>query len=235
MAVKIGITERGDPVFDLSWKDWIQRGNPAILISKDPLSLWRHLQEFKDPNIIVHTTITGYGSTILEPYVPVFSNALEGFGKLCRSLGPERVVLRVDPVFPTSVGLSKAQWVIVQAQKLYKTRVRISFLDLYPHVRARFENHGINIPWNTFHAPLDFREAAWVQLGQPEICGEPGFKCAGCVSELDCNILGVKVLNRCSFQRTICNCSGNKHELLKNKQRCGFKCIYCYWREPYEK
>jgi len=77
--MKIGITERGDPVFDDSWVAWCKEGKPAILITKDPMKLLNQcIKEFPEnpPNIILHASITGWGDTPLEPNVLPMENTL---------------------------------------------------------------------------------------------------------------------------------------------------------------
>jgi hypothetical protein len=226
----IGITERGDPSLDLGWMPWVQEGKPAILITKNPGKLLaiflKNPAESKQYNIIIHATITGMGGSLIEPNVPPRQESLIAYKKLIDFFVPERVVLRIDPIIPTESGIELAKHVIVEKDD---TRVRISFIDLYPHVQKRFKDLGIILPWNTFHAPLDVRKTVWEELGSPEICGEPGFECTGCVSELDCRILNVDPLDFNKGQRKYCACLANKKELLTQKKRCPNLCTYCYW------
>ncbi|MDD1648752.1 MAG: DUF1848 domain-containing protein [Methanomicrobiales archaeon] len=224
----IGITERGDAALNTNWEGWVREGRPAILITKDPEKLYKILitHFIEPPNIIVHCTITGHGGTVYEPNVPSPDHSFRGYHHLIKYLGKDRVVLRVDPIIVTDYGIQIAKEIISHAE----TRVRISFLDIYPHVRERFEKHGIHL-WNEFHAPLNDRRAAWETLGRPEICGEPGFECNGCVSEIDCNILGVTPSKNRGFQRESCACLGNKRELFMSRERCPHGCLYCYWKD----
>jgi len=235
----IGITERGDPAINLQWMPWVLDFKPAILISKNPLKLFYLLKTMINeapevyhftPNVIVHTTITGFGGSIVEPNVPIVEESLKGFKSLCELLGPERVVLRIDPIIPTDVGINTAYGVLLQARQIFKTRVRISFIDQYEHVKKRFEEKDIKLPWSTFHAPLELRKKAWEKLDKPEICGEPDFECTGCISAIDCEILNERPIDKSFKQRPCCACLGNKKELLENKQRCAHACLYCYWK-----
>lgn len=229
--MQIGITERGDSAVDQSWLKWVVDGNPAILISKNPGRLYVLLHcHTKNPNVIVHSTITGYGGTIVEPNVPKPADALDGYKRLVEKLGSERVVLRVDPVIPTIKGRALAKQIIDMAGLLAKTRVRISFLDLYPHVKQRLAAKKVPPLDYDFHAPLELRKEIWGELGFPEICGEPGFNCVGCISGTDCAVLGVEIEQKDFKQRPTCSCVGNKFELLNNKKQCSHGCIYCYWK-----
>lgn len=232
----IGVTERGDAALDTTWHHWLQDGKPAILISKNPVLLCRHLEQFENPNVIVNATITGYGQTILEPNVISYTEAIEvGLKNLVKKLGAERIVLRIDPVIPTEKGIEVALNVLEKAQEIGRFRVRISFIDNYPHVIKRFAEEDIALPWPSFHAPLELRQSAFKQLQLKsqsiiEICAEPDFYCSGCVSAQDCYTLGIDASKVGGFQRPLCSCLMQKHELLSKKQKCAHGCLYCYWK-----
>lgn len=234
--MRIGVTERGDPVHDLKWCEWVDDGKPAILITKDPQKLCAILSKMTLPNVIVHANVTGFGGSIVEPNVPKSNVSIRGYWDLIKLLGSDRVVLRVDPVVPTINGLKTAKNILSMVKG---TRTRISFIDLYDHVKERFKLHDIDIqsqdsesylPWDSFHAPLHLRQKAWDELGKPELCGEPGFECTGCVSEFDCKILDVDLIDYKKGQRTCCACVANKKELLTRRGQCPHKCLYCYWK-----
>ena len=228
----IGITERGDASLSLDWIPWVSQGKPAILITKDPEKLYQILSVFKPlPNIIVHTTITGLGGSMFEPNVPYWNTSLDAYNKLIDLLDQSRIVLRIDPIIPTEDGIETAKQVLDIASKNgLKTRVRISFVDNYEHVKQRLKDlKMLQFPWEDFHAPFGLRKWIWEEFGKPEICGEPGFDCIGCVSNKDCEILGVQPLGK-GHQRQACHCLANKIELLSNKKQCLHKCVYCYWR-----
>jgi hypothetical protein len=229
--MKIGITERGDAALDLSWKDWV-KNNPAILITKDPNKLYSVLSSDFEvlPNIIVHASITGWGDSDIEPCVPKTEQSLIGYENLIKLLSNDRVVLRVDPIIPSPEGIQLAKKVVSFA----KTRVRISFLDNYPHVKERFKKAQMKPLDYQFHAPFELRKSIYEDLKRIhpliEVCGEPGFADVGCVSDVDAKILGVQTQKSCAGQRKDCSCIGNKIELLKNRSRCFHKCLYCYWK-----
>jgi hypothetical protein len=231
---EIGITERGDAALNFGWLPWVREGNPAILITKDPKKLLFKLMdegfEGCKYNIIVHTTITGLGGTRLEPNVPTMKDSLKvGYQGLICLLSIDRVVLRIDPVIPTDKGIQVAKNVLKHKEP--NGRVRVSFIDLYPHTKQRLKKVGISLPWDTFHAPLELRKKAYEELGRPEICGEPDFECTGCVSELDCKTLGVDPMVVSGKQRKFCACLMNKKELLNSRHPCGNCCVYCYWKK----
>lgn len=222
----IGITERGDAARDFSWKPWVAAGNPAILITKAPSRLIGELTP--DMNVIVHCTITGYGGTELEPRVLGTVIELAAYQSMVLKMGSDRVVLRIDPIIPFQPWLEHSRWVSEHA----RGRVRISFMDLYPHVRERLAKAGITLPYDTFHAPLLDRFRAWELLGEPETCGEPGMRCYGCISKKDLEVLGLdeSEAKPGGYQRKDCCCLGIKKELLKNKGQCWHGCLYCYWK-----
>lgn len=227
----IGITERGDASIDNSWLTAVNNNMPCILITKDPYKLSSMIN--KDMNIIVHATITGYGSTILEPNVPQPSNAVKGLLKIISMIGIERTVLRVDPIIPYKIkGCNKIPFASdIPSDIINNIRKRISFMDNYPHVKQRMIDVGLEpLPYD-FHAPLSKRIEIWEKLKRPEVCGEPSMECTGCISQKDVEILNTNIQsNNTSKQRQSCKCLSIKTELLTNKKQCGHKCLYCYWR-----
>lgn len=68
--MKIGVTERGDPIFDLSWVNAYKNNvvDGMILITKhiddNMINILISLYEEK-PHIIVHATCTGWGGTFM--------------------------------------------------------------------------------------------------------------------------------------------------------------------------
>jgi len=244
----IGITERGDASLDTRWKPWVRHGHPAILITKNPGKLARRLAGMDWPeNIIVHSTITGYGGSALEPGVPAHLVALEAYQALRDRLGGQRAVLRVDPIVPLRPWLQASQGVIRLAGLRVGDRVRVSFLDNYKHVRARLAAAGAPALPYGFHAPLDTRIDALSDLQdllpEPEsieVCGEPGIVCdPGCVSHRDLEALSLKPDDedlvcdprRQDRRREGCGCIAGKHELLAGHGPCAHGCLYCYWHD----
>lgn len=111
-------------------------------------------------------------------------------------------------------------------------------LDLYPHVRERFQKAGLPVPWDGFHAPAAMRararEVLWQAWpGDLESCAEGPQDALGCVSEKDYRLLGLPVPQHAgkSGQRAACLCLGTKTELLSSRARCPHGCLYCYWRD----
>lgn len=251
----VGVTERGDAGLDFSWINKLNKVEFAIIISKclnD--NLIEELINNKN-RIIFHHTVTGYGSSILEPNVPSSDIALNQTKKLIANGFPEnQIVLRVDPIVPTKLGIQKA----INTINLFMSntnikRVRYSFIDLYPHVKERLIKANINLPFNSFSAPKYMMNEALTALeyykepdydddGQPycskrheiqlESCAENTEDKIGCISNKDREILGLDIpLIVGGYQRKGCLCAGNKLELLSNKKRCSNDCLYCYWKD----
>ena len=185
-----------------------------------------------DSNCIVHATITGLGSSIYEPNVPDTNYSFYYFNNLCECIGEERVVLRIDPIIPTKEGVEKALDVYNKFYIENKTRVRISFLDNYPHVKQRFIEAGLKPLLYNFHAPLELRKEILKLFPNAEVCGEPGIKSIGCVSEKDLEILRIEMPENVvkGFQRTECQCLSIKKEIFTERKQCPNRCLYCYWK-----
>lgn len=235
--MKIGITERGDAGIDFSWVDKLLDMN--IIISKNlNQTLIKHLIENKD-KVIFHMTCTGFGNSIIEPNVPSLDETYSQVLKLIKEGFPvEQIVLRVDPIIPTSEGIRRAQNVLWMFQKTGIKRVRYSFIDLYPHVRERFERAGIQVPFEGFSCSKEMADKVLSMLGlyshiyEYEACAENTPHQLGCISQKDFNILKVKFTPEVGgFQRKGCMCAAGKTELLNSKKRCPHKCLYCYWRD----
>ena len=234
--VKIGITEKGDAGLDFSWMRTAKDYDGIILITKH-LS-HRFIEEVTRINCIVHVTITGLGGTIYEPQVPSLIMSKLYFDLLVKTLGPEKIVLRIDPIIPTDSEIAKAinvyEQIHIKGGK--RTRVRISFMDNYPHVKERFVVAGLKPLDYSFHASIDLRKKIASYFPDAEICGEPGFKCIGCVSDKDLKILNIEAPPLQGYdrvkavQRPECTCLMYKTEMLKTRGRCDHMCLYCYWK-----
>ncbi|MDO8726911.1 MAG: DUF1848 family protein [Candidatus Methanoperedens sp.] len=227
----IGITERGDAGLDFSWeKEYERLGCDGVILITKHLSP-QFIERAKRYNSIVHATITGHGGTGIEPNVKPWHQSSDLFGQLVNRIGAQRVVLRIDPIIP---GRWETAYQVYQTRYINtenKTRVRISFLDNYPHTKARFRAAGIQAEPYNFHAPLTQRMTIAAHFPDAEICGEPSMPCMGCVSERDLRTLGIEPLKSLGgLQRPECKCLAVKRELLKNRGQCASGCLYCYWK-----
>lgn len=249
--MKIGITERGDPSLSFKWEEKLPSVDGAIIITKNLTSnefLGRILKH-KD-KLIVHSTITGLGGTFIEENVPPLTKSLRALEKLVNNgFDPEQIVLRIDPLFH-EMQEKAIPYMVLYVDRLKIKRVRISFLDFYPHVIKRFQEHGLEIENDGFKLPdkkIKQFLNKFVELKELfphisfEACGETIPKdyrdiieSIGCISEKDLDILKIPYLHEImgkSQQRKSCKCLDCKTELLNQKSRCKHECLYCYWRD----
>ncbi|MCK4665973.1 DUF1848 family protein [Candidatus Dependentiae bacterium] len=231
---KIGITERGDAGFDLSWADKLDTVDAAIVITKNPTPEFMELVEEHQDKLIVHVTITGHGGSKIEPNIPNSTKVFYQFKKIAELLGPQKTVLRIDPIIPTPSGINTAYRIYFESLYYPDHRLRVSILDNPFHVKRRFENAGLPALDYRFHESYSKRKEIISYFGdRVEICGEPGFSSIGCVSNKDLDALGLprESITSQSYQRKDCTCLGIKTELLSNREQCPYKCVYCYWKD----
>lgn len=240
--MKFGITEYADAGLDLSWYNKLDKVGASILITKNINDLFietvakAHNEGHK---IIVHITCTGLGHTKLEPCVPTKEWTYSQAIKLLEVFPSEQIVLRVDPMIPTKVGIQHAEAVLMIFNDLPIKRVRYSFLDMYNHVIGRFTEKGFRLPYSTFNAPYQMQADCLNMLSKYsnryefESCAENTVHKLGCISHKDFDILGIDkslMKGKCK-QRATCSCVGNKFQLLaKPKGGCPHKCLYCFWK-----
>ena len=236
----IGITESSEVSFNLDVFDRLYDGN-IIITKRLTNKLIDKLVEYKD-KIILHFTVTGFGGSVLEPFVPTLEISRKKFGQLLDKGFPiDHCVLRIDPCIPTEKGLETMVRVVETFSDTGIKRVRFSVLDMYDHVKKRFNESGIELPYETFHAPLEDRKKMYdvlCELGEEygfavEVCAEPGIESVSCLSQKDIDILGltdkIKLVGN-KGQRSNCGCPSNKTSLFKTKpERCLQKCLYCFW------
>lgn len=154
--MKIGFTEQGDAGLDLTWQNKLNTVDGAILITKNANP------KFQDallnahttyPNkIILHVGCTGLGGTIIEPHVPAYQKQIYYIKDIVDAGFPlDHVVLRIDPIIPTTKAITLAAKAIDLAKELNilnatgpSARIRMSVYDEYKHVKLRLKNIGIN-------------------------------------------------------------------------------------------
>src|SRR5574344_3094561 len=134
----IGITERGDAALNISWFKFLHEKKPVIAITKDvkklKLELNKEFGSYSELPLIVHATITGWGSSILEPNVPAPEIEIAAFMQL--NLPKMAKILRIDPIIPSKQGIQKFKDVIDTVIRIYHDNkkdvdfreIRISFL-----------------------------------------------------------------------------------------------------------
>ena len=241
----IGITERGDAALDLSWVDKLNTGSGAVVITKGLYEPFKQQLLAHKDKLLLHLTCTGFGGTRLEPRVPTLSMTLASLDDLIhRGFPVEQIVVRVDPIIPTDKGIARAITVSEAAYRLGVRRIRVSVLDMYPHVRARFQRSGVPLPYgDNWQASTEQfktldRQLLLMLCRNPgislESCAEPMMKVPkkiGCISEAECELFKEELTDSEKQQRPSCLCCGNKVELLSNRNPCAHGCLYCYWRD----
>lgn len=255
----IGVTERGDAGRMLSWGSKIKTDTQphgvdmAVLITKcitqgfidQVIALYRD-----GARLIVHCGCTGLGGSNIEPGSPVPRDQIASLKMLLDAGFPkEQCVLRIDPIIPNTYGLNAMRHVLRTADELIGLdglRVRISVIDDYPHVKARFRAAGLEpiYPGRQFYADeSQFKAVAGVCAEFPavtfETCAEmsldgPNILRRGCVSDTDLAICGIEAPPTQSVNpqnRAGCLCRSGKRDLLTCKHPCGSRCLYCYWKD----
>lgn len=252
---KIGATDGGDAGLDLSWVDKLNTVDGAIVITKNLTQGFRDAVLSNKEKLIVHATATGYGGTVLEPNVPSVDEQFDSVMALVRFGFPkERIVIRVDPIIPTPKGIKTAESVIKKFIDAGFSRFRVSIIDMYPHVRERFKQAGLPLPYGDgkrgFSPSAEqvravdemlMRAFAYYGTRSPmprfEGCAEPDLANVihcGCISGYDLKLLGLYedgVADSAGYQRHHCMCYSGKVELLKSRDRCSHQCLYCFWKD----
>lgn len=255
--MKIGITERGDASVNMCWarSEGLVGYAGAVLITKNITDEFTQNILAQTKPVIVHATCTGWGGTAIEPGVPNYKTQLAQLKKLIDSGFPaSHCVLRIDPIFPTENGLTRLRSVLdhFKAMNLCVDRVRVSIVDEYKHVKARYKANGWTPIYGDYFAPSDEQIAAVAEIlrsyapMQFETCAEPRLAALadnvreqGCISIQDLDIMGfdgaaLSSLYENPQHRFGCHCLSIKKELLDNKHPCKHNCVYCYWRRPEE-
>lgn len=261
--MRIGITEAGDAGRDLSWFNKAMN-DPAIdgviLITKSGQDLnFQSTAMFFNENkpVIIHFTVTGWGSSDMEPNVKGVDTVLMSVRHFIDCGFPaDRVVLRIDPIIPTDDGIVRTKNVLYRWKSYLSdvSRIRISIYDDYYHSHNEMLRRGYPpVDMFTTYESSKLRRPTTEQVatvasalmeaapGQTfECCAEPElvaynpdvFKNVGCVSARDLNIMNIDVPTNVSIngqKRFGCSCLTVKRELLSNKKRCENNCAYCYW------
>lgn len=251
--MKIGITERGDAGLDLSWVNKRNTVNGVVLITK---SINKDFCEQLIPlhragyKFILHCTCTGYGGTALEPNVPEYKGQLRSLKFLIDTVNfpAEQCVLRIDPIFPSEKGMKRLRDVLDYFISLNTgvTRVRVSVVDEYKHVRERYAQRGWNPLYGGNFGPsneqLDLVASVLNSYDfRYELCAENSLatklnNCSvqGCVSYQDLEIMGLDTkLSGTGINpqnRGGCHCLSCKTELLTERKQCPHNCVYCFWK-----
>ena len=257
---KIGITERGDAGIDLSWENKLSTVDGAIILTKylAGTKFQKAMLRNKE-KLILHAGISGNGGTVYEPNVLPYRKSIDALQHLIDQGFPtNHIVLRCDPIIPNNEGLRNMKNMFTEFlnRNMGITRVRISVLDNYPHVRERFAENGIDVLYNGYFQATDNQFANIARLISDifanhdeisiECCAEPKLQqissklnlkkieWCGCCGFKDAEILGITLPDGCCINpqnRKGCLCIDVKTELLTHPKPCPHKCIYCYWKD----
>lgn len=228
--MKIGITEAGDASIDYSWVEKLKTMDMAILITKNITDKFiEEILKVKD-KVVLHATCTGYGGTVIEPNVPVYTKQLDAVKKLI-SLGfpKKQIVVRIDPIIPTAKGCKKVEDIVKYIAGDIK-RFRISVIDNYNHVKERFRTAKLPVLFNgNFQASVEDFQRVDRLLHDLKLQYDVSFEsCAevmlketkqiGCVSVQDVQMFGLVIdENTLKNNRKNCLCIAGKTELLRHK------------------
>lgn len=246
----IGTTETYDPSFIFDWENFMQEVN--LIITKNLNDRMIRSSLIHKDKIILHHTVTGLGGTVFEPNVPESSWSYAQFLKLIAAGFPvSHYVLRVDPIIPFSTDNIYRLCSVLNKWREYATiedikiRCRVSMIDMYNHVKVRFDEAKVGYPYMSFNASKDYFNriseilSKFTDRLEFEACGETRFnpevvKVVSCASTRDIEILG-KNPDDYGFpakaQRWVCGCLAKKQILRVKPGRCPNKCLYCYWKD----
>lgn len=246
--IKIGITERGDAGINMAWVDKLQFVDGAVLISKNFTEQFAQNVLASTKPLILHCTCTGYGHSELEPNVPDYKIQLNSLKNIIdRGFNPACCVLRIDPIFPSEKGLNRVREVLNYFISLNTgiTRIRVSIVDEYPHVRERYAQRGWTPLYNGNFGPSKEQVEAVAHLLNAysftyEVCAENYLaqrlrdsQILGCVSVKDLHAMGIPADEAMTVnpqKRTGCHCLSCKTELLTERKPCPHQCVYCFWK-----
>ena len=187
----------------------------------------------------LHLTISGWGSTWLEPGVETAEKEIEALHRLLQIYPANRVTVRVDPVIPTIEGMAKAVQVLSAVPQ--EIRVISSIIQLYSNMHQLFDRLGVNKAYytvksgNVLFPSQNYAQAVYNELNHYHtisVCGHPyileGCDHDGCVNTDSMRSLGLIPVNMAGKQRPGCKCQAVKRQLLKYSDTCSHGCLYCY-------
>lgn len=163
-----------------------------------------------------------------------------------RGFPASHCVLRVDPIFPSEKGVNRVREVLNYFISLNTgvTRIRISLVDEYKHVKERYRQRGWNPLYGDNFGPSYEQKQLVANLlnqysFQYELCAEDDFlkmlnngQIIGCISNKDLHIMGIptEAMTTNPQNRKGCHCLSCKTELLTERKSCPHQCVYCFWR-----
>jgi DNA repair photolyase len=222
-----------------------QETHTVVLWTKNPTNLMEHetLHEFcRQYPLYVHFTITGMGSTALEPNVPPWQKMLALLGQLAHYVGdPARIRIRFDPIVhlrlpngKTFCNLDTFEPIAAEANKHGVRDFSISWMAAYRKVISRLQKRGIS---EVSVSPEQWRkELDWLSGKAAEysirlhgccVSGMPASRCIDgeLLSRLHPERLPCST-EKAKGQRTACGCTKSLDIGWYNP--CPHGCMYCY-------
>lgn len=217
----------------------------VVLWTKNPTNLLEHdalRHACSRYPLYLHFTITGLGSTFLEPHVPPADEMLKLLGRLVDYLAnPARIRIRFDPIVHlvsddghSYCNLDRFDEIAGPASECGIRNFSISWMSPYKKVMARLRAHGI------VETPLtrEQREEEYkLLLGKAARCGAtlhccsmPGMPTSRCIDGEALSALHPEGLpcstRKAKGQRTTCGCTESLD--IGWYLQCPHGCIYCY-------
>ncbi|MFH0778752.1 MAG: DUF1848 family protein [Candidatus Eisenbacteria bacterium] len=192
--------------------------------------------------VFVHCTVTGMGSTGLEPRVPQYRESLSCLPELVELVGrPERVRLRFDPIVHltaadtgTYSNLPLFEGVVSAAGRVGLPVVIVSWVQSYPKVERRLRARGIRLEMpaeSVMREELSQMQASCTRAHVRLLgCCAPGLPAAKCIDGELFNAfhpLGLTCSEaRAGDQRAACSCTTSLD--IGWYKPCVHGCLYCY-------
>lgn len=211
----------------------------VVFWSKNPEPMLTRLSELNRYPYYVQFTLNGYGSEI-EPGLPNKQRLVDTFQRLSKTIGPDRVVWRYDPIllsprYTPDYHASAFQEMAEQLRGYTKTAV-VSFLDLYPKIERSLEQRKIRVP--------EQNEVERLVAAISRIAEKNGMKVQACAERADLRPYGI-ARGSCIDRRLIETLLGAPLAAKKDKNQrkeCGCLesidigsyntclngCLYCY-------
>ncbi len=217
-----------------------------VLWTKNPAPIFEHKalhqQLIQYDQIFLHLSLTGLGSTVLEPKVPAPDKILESIPELITFLGDaRRLRIRFDPIIKVKMpeghcieNLSFFATLAPQLSALGVRDVTTSWVQVYGKVAKRLASHGIRIIQPTKREWQD--QSDWLQktAHAHDItlhgCCVPGWPRSRCIDGpllTELHPYGATAqCERASGQRPRCGCT--KSWDIGWYYKCAHGCLYCY-------
>lgn len=218
----------------------------VVLWSKHPQHLITHKELRRKLNeydqVFLHFTISGMGSSFLEPQIPTTAESITMLPDLVDFVGdPQRIRVRFDPIVHLKLSdgseYTNRHLFTRVAEAAMKENVRdviISWMESYPKVERRLKKHGIEImplsdeEWRREADGL-FQQAERIGIKLLGCCVQ-GLQISRCIDGELLSVLHPKLLHaslkKAKGQRPRCGCTESWDIGWYNP--CPGGCLYCY-------